>query len=50
MLKFLGVVPPYMTFAGTIMAFLIPYLFFKINNKIHELGDPPWKKRNNSKS
>lgn len=42
--KYIGTVPPYLTFLGTILAFLIPYLLYKINSKIHELGDPPWKK------
>lgn len=26
------------------LAFLIPYGIYKINQKLHEAGDPPWKK------
>ena len=27
-----------------ILAFVIPYVIYKINLKLHELADPPWKK------
>ncbi|WP_183193025.1 hypothetical protein [Brevibacillus nitrificans] len=46
----LGLLPPYLTFTGVILSFLIPFLFLKINTKIHELGDPPWKKKGQTKS
>ncbi|HLR71072.1 MAG TPA: hypothetical protein VK085_06535 [Pseudogracilibacillus sp.] len=29
----------------TILAFIIPYGIYKINNRLHEYGDPPWKKK-----
>jgi hypothetical protein len=28
----------------TILSFVIPYIFYKVNSKLHEHGDPPWKK------
>lgn len=31
-----------------LLAFLIPYVVYKINNRLHEHGDPPWK--NNRKN
>lgn len=46
-MKFFGTLPPFLTFAGALLAFLIPFLFYKVSNKIHEWGDPPWK--NNKK-
>lgn len=27
-----------------ILAFIVPYVVYKINLKLHEVGDPPWKK------
>lgn len=27
-----------------ILAFVVPYLIDKINVKLHEIGDPPWKR------
>lgn len=27
-----------------ILAFVVPYTIYKINLKLHEHGDPPWKK------
>jgi hypothetical protein len=29
-----------------VLAFVIPYSIYKINDKLHQLGDPPWKKNN----
>ena len=29
---------------GYFAAFGIPYIMYKINLKLHEIGDPPWKK------
>ncbi|WP_200816511.1 hypothetical protein [Salirhabdus sp. Marseille-P4669] len=34
---------PLETFA-IISSFAIPFLVYKINQKLHESGDPPWKK------
>ncbi len=28
----------------TILAFAVPYSIYKLNNYLHERGDPPWKK------
>lgn len=27
-----------------ILAFVIPYIIYIINKRLHEYGDPPWKK------
>lgn len=27
-----------------ILAFVVPYVIYKINFRLHEYGDPPWKK------
>jgi len=27
-----------------ILAFVVPYAIYKINLRLHEYGDPPWKK------
>lgn len=27
-----------------ILAFVVPYVIYKVNNRLHEYGDPPWKK------
>lgn len=29
--------------ACNILAFAIPYIIYKINQKLHKIGDPPWK-------
>lgn len=34
----------------TILAFIIPYVIYKINLKLHEYGDPPWKKEDTKKA
>lgn len=31
----------------TILAFVIPFAIYKINNKLHEYADPPWKRQEN---
>lgn len=33
----------------TILAFAIPYGFYKLNTFLHKQGDPPWKKQEESK-
>ncbi|MGZ0050478.1 hypothetical protein [Brevibacillus gelatini] len=45
MMKFFGTLPPFLTFIGALLAFLIPFLVYKVSNKIHEWGDPPWKNK-----
>jgi len=27
-----------------ITSFAVPYIIYKVNMKLHEIGDPPWKK------
>lgn len=33
----------------TILAFIIPYSIYKINQLLHKHGDPPWKKEDAKK-
>lgn len=30
-----------------ILVFVIPYFVYKINNRLHEYGDPSWKREDN---
>lgn len=27
-----------------VLAFVVPYAVYKVNQKLHEAGDPPWKR------
>ncbi|WP_106494709.1 hypothetical protein [Lentibacillus sp. Marseille-P4043] len=27
-----------------VLAFLVPFITYKLNRKLHNFGDPPWKK------
>ncbi|WP_202925672.1 hypothetical protein [Virgibacillus sp. MSP4-1] len=36
--------PDGLSISGIILSYVIPFLTFKINEKLHEAGDPPWKK------
>ncbi|HLR51721.1 MAG TPA: hypothetical protein VK072_02485 [Candidatus Avamphibacillus sp.] len=38
-----GYLPKKIVIVCTILSFLVPYSIFKINSKLHEIGDPPWK-------
>jgi hypothetical protein len=42
----LGFLPKNLVIICTVLAFLVPYSVFKVNQKLHENGDPPWKKDN----
>ncbi|WP_169749097.1 hypothetical protein [Ornithinibacillus californiensis] len=39
----LGFLPENLIFICTILAFAVPYSVYKINQKLHQSGDPPWK-------
>lgn len=28
----------------TVLSFFIPFFIYRVTQKLHELGDPPWKK------
>jgi len=36
--------PDMTVYLTTVIAFILPYSIYKINDKLHERGDPPWKK------
>ncbi|WP_187378599.1 hypothetical protein [Oceanobacillus jeddahense] len=38
-----GALPDYLILLCTVLTFLIPYVIYTINQKLHEYGDPPWK-------
>ncbi|GAA0305413.1 hypothetical protein GCM10008924_23900 [Gracilibacillus halotolerans] len=40
-----GFLPDRMVMICTILSFLIPLTVYKANKKLHEHGDPPWKKK-----
>ncbi len=42
--RFLGILPEKMIVFCTLVTFLVPYLIYKLNQKLHKKGDPPWKK------
>ncbi|ASK61196.1 hypothetical protein CFK37_02805 [Virgibacillus phasianinus] len=39
-----GRMPEFMVIICTLLAFVIPYLVYKLNKRLHKYGDPPWKK------
>lgn len=41
----LGRMPAGMVLICTILSGVIPYTIYKINQKLHEIGDPPWMKQ-----
>ena len=40
-------IPDSMEIMGVICSFAIPYIVYKVNQKLHKSGDPPWKKKTN---
>jgi hypothetical protein len=42
--KLLGRFPTNLIIISSIMSALVPWIFYKINQKLHKYGDPPWKK------
>ena len=39
-----GFLPDKLILICAFTAFFVPYLVHKINHKLHEIGDPQWKK------
>jgi len=39
-----GVLQDSLIMICTVLTFAIPYSIYKINGKLHDIGDPPWKK------
>lgn len=42
--EIIDLLPSKMILFASFLSFLIPFLVFKINQKLHKYGDPPWKK------
>lgn len=42
-------VPDMPTILGMIAAFIVPLLVYKVNEKIHQKIDPPWKQEERQK-
>jgi len=40
----MGFLPDKLILICTVLAFVIPYSVHKVNRKLHESGDPTWKK------
>lgn len=40
----IGRLPNKLVLICTILTYLVPYVVYKINNKLHKSGDPSWKK------
>lgn len=37
-------IPTMMGFFCMLLAFFVPFIIYKVNQKMHMDGDPPWKK------
>lgn len=48
--RFWGYIPTGAVWFSALFSSLIPMIIYFINKKLHEYGDPPWKKDENSKS
>jgi hypothetical protein len=46
--KILGRFPSNLIFVLTVLSVLLPWAIYKINQKLHKYGDPPWKKEENN--
>jgi hypothetical protein len=42
--RIVGRLPSNFILFSAVISVLLPLLFFKINQKLHDYGDPPWKK------
>lgn len=40
----IGFLPDKLILICTVLAFAVPYSVYKVNQKLHESGDPVWKK------
>jgi len=40
---FIGFLPDKLVLTCTVIAFIVPYAVYKVNQKLHEAGDPVWK-------
>ncbi|WP_179134561.1 hypothetical protein [Oceanobacillus timonensis] len=40
-----GALPNYLILLCTLLSFVIPYAIYKINQQLHQYGDPPWKQQ-----
>jgi len=47
--RILGYIPTGAILTCTILSFVIPVSVYYINQKLHEYGDPPWKKEEKEK-
>ncbi|MGJ9458420.1 hypothetical protein [Oceanobacillus sp. CF4.6] len=43
-------IPTTLGFVCTFLAFFVPYVTYKINQKLHKDGDPPWKKEDTNET
>lgn len=43
--KVMGRLPSNLIIFSAIVSVLLPMAFYKLNQKLHDYGDPPWKKK-----
>lgn len=41
----MGRMPSYLVLLCTMLSFIVPLVAYKIADKLHSSGDPPWKKQ-----
>ncbi|WP_170150260.1 hypothetical protein [Oceanobacillus halophilus] len=42
--------PSMLGFFCTFLSFFVPYVVYKVNQKLHKSLDPPWKQEENNKA
>jgi hypothetical protein len=47
--KIFGYIPPGAVWLSAMLTTVLPLTIYFINRKLHELGDPPWKKETDRK-
>lgn len=45
----LGRFPTNMIIFSALLSVFVPWAFYKINQKMHQYGDPPWKNQHDDK-
>lgn len=40
----IGFLPDKLVLTCTVISFVLPYSIYRLNRKLHEVGDPAWKK------
>jgi hypothetical protein len=43
--KVMGRLPTNLIIFSAFLSVVVPLVFYKLNQKLHQYGDPPWKKK-----